>query len=53
MEKYEKKIIKSQFKLLNLKDNRLFQIANKEKIINTNVFILTARFPTINHKGKV
>ena len=51
--KYEKKIIKSQFKLLNLKVSCFFLIKNKEAAINNNVFKLTAKFPTINHRGKV
>jgi len=49
--KYEKKIIKSQFKLLNLKVSCFFLIKNKEVNINNNVFMLTAKFPTINHRG--
>ena len=51
--KYEKKIIKSQFKLLNLKVSCFFLIKNKEVNINNNVFVVTAKFPTINHRGKV
>ena len=53
IKKYEKKIIKIQFKLLNLKDSRFFLIKKREKTINSNVFMLTAKFPSINHRGKV
>ena len=53
IKKYEKKIIKIQFKLLNLKDSRFFLIKKREKTINNNVFMLTAKFPSINHRGKV
>ena len=49
----KKKIIKIQFKLLNLKDSRFFLIKKREKTINSNVFMLTAKFPSINHRGKV
>ena len=53
IKKYEKKIIKSQFKLLNLKVSRSFLIKNKEATINNNVCMLTAKLPIINHSGKV
>ena len=53
IKKYEKKIIKSQFKLLNLKASCFFLITNNEKTINNNVFMLTIKFPSINDKGKV
>jgi len=53
IKKYKKKIIKSQFKLLNLKVSFIFLIKNKEAIINNNVFMLTTKFPRINHRGKV
>ena len=53
IKKYEKKIIKIQFKLLNLKDSCFFLIRKREKTINSKVFMLTAKFPSINHRGKV
>jgi hypothetical protein len=53
IKKYEKKIIKSQFKLLNLKVSCSFFIKIKDTIINNKVFMLTAKLPTINHRGNV
>ena len=53
IKKYEKKIIKSQFKLLNLKVSCSFFIKIKDTIINNKVFMFTAKLPTINHRGNV
>ena len=53
IKKYKKKIIKSQQELLNLKASCFFCIKNKETTINNNVFRLTAKFPIMNHNGKV
>ena len=49
----KKKIIKSQHVLLNLKTICFLWITKREKTINNNVFKLTAKFPTINHRGKL
>ena len=48
-----KKAIKSQYELLNLKVSCFLWITTRETIINNKVFRLTAKFPIINHRGKL
>ena len=53
MKKYKKNAIKIQHELLNLKVSCFLWITKREAMINNSVFKLTAKFPTINHRGKV